>query len=154
MWLCSFGETGSTSPGRVSSVQFSLVGAMWTRLCATALPNRAILPVSGRRRAVSIPAAAAGEDGARREGGSGAPQDVRRWRAVAKSTRRGVVDVDRLTTAPTPRPPPARPLTPPSRLPAGTRTPRSGKALRLGIKATVGLASHWPCVTDFSGIST
>jgi len=58
------------------------------------------------------------------EGGrSGAPQDVRRWRAVAKSTRRGVVDVDRLTTAPTPRPPPARPLTPPSRLPAGTRTP-------------------------------
>jgi len=28
--------------------------------------------------------------------------------------------------------------------------PNSGDALRLG-KVTVGLASHWLCVTDFSG---
>ena len=30
---------------------------------------------------------------------------------------------------------------------AGQRCPATGKV-------TVGLASHWPCVTDFSGLST
>ena len=31
---------------------------------------------------------------------------------------------------------------------------RGGDALRLAGEATVGLASHWPCVTDFRGLST
>jgi len=33
--------------------------------------------------------------------------------------------------------------------------PRGGDALRAAAgKVTVGMASHWPCVTDFSGLST